>query len=219
LRLKSLLTFALLTVAAAAHGMPIPAPPQFDAKSYVLMDVNSGQIVAAYNQDQHREPASLTKLMAAYVVFHALKDGVIHLDDTAVVSERAWRMGGSRMFAELHSHVSVDNLLQGMLVQSGNDATVALAERVAGTEDAFVEIMNQYAAKLGMQDSHFLDSSGDTDNVGITPPRGIWRCWRAPSSASSRNISTISRRRISCGTASTSRIATTSCSAIPAWTA
>jgi D-alanyl-D-alanine carboxypeptidase (penicillin-binding protein 5/6) len=146
--------------------MPIPAPPQFDAKSYVLMDVNSGQIVAAYNQDLHRAPASLTKLMTAYVVFHALKDGIIHLDETTVISERAWRMGGSRMFAELHSQVSVDNLLQGMLVQSGNDATVALAERVAGSEDTFVEIMNQYASKLGMQDSHFLDASGDTDNTG-----------------------------------------------------
>ena len=90
------------------------------------MDANSGQVIAAYNQDQRREPASLTKLMTAYVVFHALKDGVIHLDDTAAVSERAWRMGGSRMFAQLGSHISVEELLQGMIVQSGNDATVAL---------------------------------------------------------------------------------------------
>ena len=164
MRAQSLLAFLLLSIAVTARAIPIPAPPQFDAKSYVLMDANSGQVIAAYNQDQHREPASLTKLMTAYVTFHALKDGVIHLDDTAVVSERAWRMGGSRMFAKLGSHISVDDLLQGMIVQSGNDATVALAERVGGSEDAFVSIMNQYADKLGMKDTHFVDASGLTDD-------------------------------------------------------
>ena len=162
MRAQSLLALLLLSVAITARAIPIPAPPQFDAKSYVLMDANSGQVIAAYNQDQHREPASLTKLMTAYVTFHALKDGVIHLDDTAVVSERAWRMGGSRMFAQLGAHISVEDLLQGMIVQSGNDATVALAERVGGSEDAFVSIMNQYADKLGMKDSHFTDASGLT---------------------------------------------------------
>lgn len=162
MRAQSLLALLLLSVAVTARAIPIPAPPQFDAKSYVLMDANSGQVIAAYNQDQHREPASLTKLMTAYVVFHALKDGVIHLDDTAAVSERAWRMGGSRMFAQLGAHISVEDLLQGMIVQSGNDATVALAERVGGSEDAFVSIMNQYADKLGMKDSHFTDASGLT---------------------------------------------------------
>ena len=162
MRAQSLLAFMLLSVAVTARAIPIPAPPQFDAKSYVLMDANSGQVIAAYNPDQHREPASLTKLMTAYVVFHALKDGVIHLDDTAVVSERAWRMGGSRMFAQLGAHISVEDLIQGMIVQSGNDATVALAERVGGSEDAFVSLMNQYADKLGMKDSHFVDASGLT---------------------------------------------------------
>jgi len=154
----------LLLAAAGAQAMPIPAPPQFAAKSYVLMDANSGQVIAASAPDLHRAPASLTKLMTSYVVFHALKDGVIHLDDTALISERAWRMGGSRMFADLGSHVSIDDLLQGMIVQSGNDATVALAERVGGSEDAFVSLMNQYAEKLGLQNSHFLDASGDTDD-------------------------------------------------------
>src|SRR6185503_5849764 len=118
----------------------------------------------AFNGDQHREPASLTKLMTAYVTFHALKDGVLHLDDTATVSERAWKMGGSRMFAKLGDQVKIDDLLQGMIVQSGNDATVAIAERIGGTEDAFVQIMNQYAEKLGMKDSHFVDASGLTDD-------------------------------------------------------
>ena len=164
MRAQSLLVLLLLSVAVTARAIPIPAPPQFDARSYVLMDANSGQVIAAYNQDQHREPASLTKLMTAYAVFHALKDGVIRLDDTAVVSERAWRMGGSRMFAQLGAHISVEDLLQGMIVQSGNDATVVLAERVGGSEDAFVSIMNQYAEKLGMKDTHFVNSSGLTDD-------------------------------------------------------
>jgi D-alanyl-D-alanine carboxypeptidase (penicillin-binding protein 5/6) len=162
LRVQSLLAILLLSVAATARAIPIPTPPQSDARSYALLDASSGQVIAAYNQDQHREPASLTKLMTAYAVFHALKDGVIHLDDTAVVSERAWRMGGSRMFAQLGSHITVENLLQGMIVQSGNDATVALAERIGGSEDAFVSIMNQYAEKLGMKDTHFVNASGLT---------------------------------------------------------
>lgn len=163
MRAKSLFAF-LLSVSAAAQSMPVPAPPQFAAKSYLLMEAHSGQVIAAVNADQRREPASLTKLMTAYVVFHAIKDGVIRLDDTATVSERAWRMGGSRMFAKLGSKVSIDDLLQGMIVQSGNDATVALAERVGGTEDSFVQLMNEYAQRLGMKDSHFVDASGLTDD-------------------------------------------------------
>jgi D-alanyl-D-alanine carboxypeptidase (penicillin-binding protein 5/6) len=159
---KFLLACLLSCITAAVQALPIPAPPQFPAKSYVLMDAHSGEVIAALNGDQRREPASLTKLMTAYVVFHALKDGVLHLDDTATVSERAWKMGGSRMFAKLGSQVSVDDLLQGMIVQSGNDATVALAERVGGTEDAFVQIMNQYAEKLGMTNSHYVNASGLT---------------------------------------------------------
>lgn len=162
MRVQCLLAFLLLSVAATASAIPIPTPPQSDARSYALLDADSGQVIAAYDQDQHREPASLTKLMTAYAVFHALKDGVIHLEDTAVVSERAWRMGGSRMFAQLGSHITVEDLLQGMIVQSGNDATVALAERVGGSEDAFVSIMNQYAEKLGMKDTHFVNASGLT---------------------------------------------------------
>jgi D-alanyl-D-alanine carboxypeptidase (penicillin-binding protein 5/6) len=164
LRAKFLLACLLYCIASLAQALPIPAPPQFPAKSYLLMDAHSGQVIAAYNGDQHREPASLTKLMTAYVTFHALKDGVLHLDDTATVSERAWKMGGSRMFAKLGDQVKIDDLLQGMIVQSGNDATVAIAERIGGTEDAFVQIMNQYAEKLGMRDTHFVDASGLTDD-------------------------------------------------------
>jgi serine-type D-Ala-D-Ala carboxypeptidase (penicillin-binding protein 5/6) len=164
LRSKFLLACLLSCITAAVHALPIPAPPQFPAKSYLLMDAHSGQIIAASNADQHREPASLTKLMTAYVVFHALRDGVLHLEDEATISERAWRMGGSRTFAKVDSKMPIDDLLQGMIVQSGNDAAVALAERVGGTEDAFVQIMNQYAQKLGMNDSHYVDASGLTSD-------------------------------------------------------
>lgn len=162
--MKPLLACLLFCIATAAEALPIPAPPVFPAKSYVLMDAHSGQIIAANNAEERREPASLTKLMTAYVVFHALRDGVLHLDDTATVSERAWKMGGSRMFAKLGDNIKVDDLLQGMIVQSGNDATVALAERVGGTEDAFVQIMNQYAQKLGMTNTHYVDASGLTND-------------------------------------------------------
>ena len=164
MRAQSLLGFLLLFIIGPAIAIPLPAPPQLPLGSYALMDANSGQLIAAFNPDAPREPASLTKLMTAYVTFHALKDGVIHLDDTATVSERAWRMGGSRMFLKLGSQVRVDDLLHGMLTQSGNDAAVALAERVGGTEDAFAEIMNQYAEKLGMKGTHFTDASGLTDD-------------------------------------------------------
>jgi serine-type D-Ala-D-Ala carboxypeptidase (penicillin-binding protein 5/6) len=153
-----------LSYCAAVQAIPIPAPPQLAAKSYVLMDANSGQILAASNPDLRTEPASLTKLMTAYVVFHALKDGVIHLDDPVTISVKAWRMGGSRTFAKVGSQVKVEDLLQGMVVQSGNDATVALAEKVGGTEDTFVELMNKYAQQLGMTGSHFVDASGLTDD-------------------------------------------------------
>ena len=154
--------FALF--ATAAQALPIPAPPQFQAKSYVLMDADSGQVLAASNPDIPAEPASLTKLMTVYVVFHALKDGVIQLDTPVTISVKAWRMGGSRMFANVGSQVSVENLLQGVIVESGNDAAVALAERVGGSEDSFVGLMNEYAKKLGMQNTHYLDASGLTND-------------------------------------------------------
>ncbi|MDE2196359.1 MAG: D-alanyl-D-alanine carboxypeptidase, partial [Gammaproteobacteria bacterium] len=130
------------------------------------MDADSGQLLAASNPDLQSEPASLTKLMTTYVVFHALKDGVISLNEPVTISEKAWRMGGSRTFVNVGSQVSVEDLIQGMVVQSGNDATVALAEKVGGTEDTFVELMNQYAQKLGMTGSHFVDASGLTADPG-----------------------------------------------------
>lgn len=159
-----LLGFGGLLCSVSAGAIPIPAPPQFAAKSYLLMDADSGQVLAAEHPDLKSEPASLTKLMTAYVVFHALKDGLIQLDTPVTISEKASAMGGSRTFLNVGSQVSVNDLLQGMIVQSGNDAAVALAERVGGTEAGFVQLMNHYARQLGMNDSHFVDASGLTND-------------------------------------------------------
>lgn len=139
---------------------PIPAPPRVQARGYYLMDYTSGQVLAAENENERLEPASLTKLMSAYAVFHALQDGRIHLDDPVRISRYARSQEGSRMFVEVGSQVSVENLIQGMIVQSGNDATVALAEHVAGSEPVFVDLMNQYARQLGMSSTHFQNSPG-----------------------------------------------------------
>jgi D-alanyl-D-alanine carboxypeptidase (penicillin-binding protein 5/6) len=149
--------------AAPAAATPIPAPPELKARSYVVLDHDSGRVLAALDPDSRQEPASLTKLMTAYGVFHALKEGRIKLDDMVTISEFAWKQEGSRMFVEVGKQVSVENLIQGMIVQSGNDATVALAEHVAGTEPTFVQMMNTYAQSLGMGGSHFTNSAGMPD--------------------------------------------------------
>jgi len=149
----------------ATPPAPLPAPPQLKVRSYVLIDHDSGRVLAALDPDSRQEPASLTKLMTAYVVFHALKQGRVKLDDMVTVSEHAWRqaspkLGGSAMYIEVGKQVSVENLIQGMIVQSGNDATVALAEHVAGNEDAFVQMMNAFVKQLGLTGTHFVDAAG-----------------------------------------------------------
>ena len=146
--------------AYAATPLPVPAPHIIGAKSYLLIDGTSGREIAAMNADMQLAPASLTKIMTTYVVFAALQRGTISLDDEVTVSEAAWRSPGSRMFIEVDSRVSVQDLLLGMIVQSGNDASVALAEHVAGTESIFAEMMNQYATRLGMHASHFRNATG-----------------------------------------------------------
>ncbi len=150
----------LLAASSFAADVPVPAPPQIGASSYQLIDFSSGRIVAESNPDERVEPASLTKLMTAYAVFHALRRGQITLQDEAHVSEKAWRTEGSRMFIEVDTRVSVEDLLRGMIIQSGNDASVALAEYVGGSEDAFVELMNQHAELLGMTGSSFINTTG-----------------------------------------------------------
>jgi serine-type D-Ala-D-Ala carboxypeptidase (penicillin-binding protein 5/6) len=149
-----------LTNASATKPPPIPDPPQVQARGYILLDYTSNQTLAATNDNERLEPASLTKLMSAYAVFHALKDGRIKLSDMVTISAHARDQDGSRMFVDVGTQVSVENLIQGMIVQSGNDATVALAEHVAGSEPVFVDLMNQYAQQLGMVSTHFQNSAG-----------------------------------------------------------
>jgi D-alanyl-D-alanine carboxypeptidase (penicillin-binding protein 5/6) len=149
-----------VAIAADAQPRPVPAPPVIGAKSYLVIDATTGSTLAELDPDLQLAPASLTKLMTAYVVFDALKQGQIALNDMVTISEKAWRMGGSRMFIEVGKQVSVENLLLGMIVQSGNDASVALAEYVAGSEGVFAEMMNQYSRKLGMTSSNWVNSTG-----------------------------------------------------------
>lgn len=137
-----------------------PGAPNIDATGYVLMDATSGKILAQKNPDQRMPPASLTKLMSLYIISSAIKNGQIHADDKVRISTKAWKTEGSRMFIKAGDDVPVKDLLQGVIVASGNDATVALAEYIAGTEEAFVSIMNQQAKILGMDSSHFIDSTG-----------------------------------------------------------
>jgi serine-type D-Ala-D-Ala carboxypeptidase (penicillin-binding protein 5/6) len=156
------LLFALVSDPAFAEG-PIPPaipPPAIAAKSYLLIDTLSGQTLASQNADEPREPASLTKLMTAYLVFHALREKEVMPSQMVSVSEKAWRAEGSRMFIEPRKAVSVDELLRGEIVQSGNDAAIALAETVAGSEEAFVERMNREAARLGMKNTRFVNATG-----------------------------------------------------------
>lgn len=138
----------------------VPHPPKVAAKSYILMDYDSGAILASKAPDKKVEPASLTKMMTAYIVYNELKQGNIHLDDQVTISKKAWQMPGSKMFIEVGKKVKVSDLIKGMDIQSGNDATVALAEHIAGSEETFTELMNRYAQKLGMKNSHFDNATG-----------------------------------------------------------
>jgi D-alanyl-D-alanine carboxypeptidase (penicillin-binding protein 5/6) len=145
---------------AAAASAPVPAPPVIGAKSYLLVDAHSGFELTSLDADLRLAPASLTKIMSVYAIFKALGEGQISLDDEVTVSEKAWRTPGSRMFIEVGKRVPVKDLLLGMIVQSGNDASVALAEYVAGSESVFAQVMNRYAMELGMADSHFMNATG-----------------------------------------------------------
>jgi len=138
----------------------IPAPPRLAASSYFLQDFNSGEILAEKNADQVLPPASLTKIMTVYVAFSELKAGRLSLDEKVIVSEKAWRTQGSKMFIEVNKHVKIEDLLQGIIIQSGNDASVAIAEHIAGSEQAFAEMMNMQAQRLGMVSTHFMNATG-----------------------------------------------------------
>jgi len=150
----------------------VPAPA-VAARSWVAIDVTSDQILAEDRADERIEPASLTKVMTAYLVFNALKEKRLTLAQNVNVSEKAWRTGGSRMFIEPRKPVTVEELIRGMITQSGNDATVALAEAVAGSEDAFAALMNQEAARLGLKNTHFTNSTGLPDPQHVTTVRDL----------------------------------------------
>jgi D-alanyl-D-alanine carboxypeptidase (penicillin-binding protein 5/6) len=158
--LLSLFVCAVFVAAPTFADVPIPTAPTVDARAYIVVDYRTGKVLASQEAVARLEPASLTKLMTAYIVFQELAAGKLKLDEPVVVSEHAWRSEGSRTFIELGKPVSVELLILGMIVQSGNDATIALAERVAGTEETFVQLMNENAKRLGMVGTHFENSSG-----------------------------------------------------------
>lgn len=160
--------------AVAAEEPPaVPPPPQVAAKGHLLVDFNTGNELAADNADERLEPASLTKIMTAYVVYRALAEGRVSLTDEVLISENAWRTGGSKMFVEVGKRVGMEDLLKGMIIQSGNDASVALAEHVAGSEQTFAELMNAEAKRLGMNHSHFTNATGLPDPEHYTTARDM----------------------------------------------
>lgn len=169
----------LISATTAAQTRPMPQPPIIGAKSYLLIDGNTGAELASLKPDERLSPASLTKMMTAYAVFHALHEGQITLDDQVTVSEKAWRTQGSRMFIEVGTQVSVEELLLGMIVQSGNDASVALAEHTAGTESVFAQVMNQHAANIGMSASNFKNATGLPDDDHYSSARDMAKLARA----------------------------------------
>jgi len=165
--------FLLILLTALNVQAQVPSAPALGAKGYLLVDHESGRVLASKAATERMEPASITKLMTAYVVFQAIRNGQIGLKDEVLVSEKAWRTEGSRMFIEVGKRVPVDLLLQGMIIQSGNDASVALAEHVAGTEETFAELMNQTAFNLGMLSSHYMNSTGLPDDEHYTTASDI----------------------------------------------
>ncbi|MGH8513887.1 MAG: D-alanyl-D-alanine carboxypeptidase family protein, partial [Gammaproteobacteria bacterium] len=161
--MKSYSLLVLLSVLSNwAHAVeaPMAPPPRIDAAAHVLMDYHSGELLAEGNPDQRWEPASLTKIMTMYALAHELKEGNVTLEDPVTISEQAWRTGGSKMFIEVGKQVSVKDLLMGVVIQSGNDASVALAEHISGSEEVFAELMNQHARRIGLKNTHFTNTSG-----------------------------------------------------------
>ncbi|MGB0203800.1 MAG: D-alanyl-D-alanine carboxypeptidase family protein [Neptuniibacter sp.] len=159
-KLLSVVFLVVFSVQAKAVTPLIPAEPQIAATSYLVMDADTGKIIAAKNEHGRFEPASLTKMMTAYILEYELSKGNVSKDDLVLVSEKAWRTQGSRMFIREGTQVSLYDLMKGIVIQSGNDASVAVAEHIAGSEAAFADLMNQHASLLGMKNSHFLNSTG-----------------------------------------------------------
>ena len=171
--MRFLAFLALCCLSVLARAQTLPQAPTIAAKSWLLLDYSTGQALASYNPDDRVEPASLTKLMTAYVVLGALKEGRLKPDQALPVSERAWKTPGSRMFIEPKKPVTVDELLRGMIVQSGNDACIALAEAVAGSEEAFAQMMNREAQRLGLKATRFANATGLPDPQHYSTARDL----------------------------------------------
>ena len=157
--LKSYLIVSIFAVSVSAQSI-VPTPPELNLTSYILMDATTGKILAESNSNSQIEPASMTKVMTGYIVADQIEQDMISNDDNVLISRKAWKMEGSRMFIEVGKKVSVLDLLKGIMIQSGNDASVAIAEYVGGTEDGFVDLMNAYAGAIGMNNSYFTNSTG-----------------------------------------------------------
>jgi len=169
-------SIAILVVSFSGPGraaVPIPKAPDVNARAYILVDHFSGRVLAEDHADEREEPASLTKLMTSYAVFKALKENRLKLTDPITISEHAWRSEGSRTFVQVGSTVPAEILIKGMIVQSGNDATIALAEKIGGTEAAFAQLMNEYAKRIGMKATHFVNADGLPDPDHYTTARDM----------------------------------------------
>ncbi len=164
----SILLFTAVSTTSVAVPRIVPKAPSVAANGYILMDFDSGKIITEGNSQERLAPASLTKIMASYAIFSELKQGNIQMSDEVTISEKAWRTGGSKMFIEVGKKIAVEDLLKGMIISSGNDASVALAEYIGGAEETFAELMNQYAEILGMKNSHFMNATGMPDEDHYT---------------------------------------------------
>ncbi|WP_111655885.1 D-alanyl-D-alanine carboxypeptidase family protein [Isoalcanivorax indicus] len=173
-QLLTLLCCLLPTLATvSAQATLVPRPPQVEASGYILMDAASGQVIVEHNADEALPPASLTKIMTDYIAAREIAHGNLRMDDKVTISVKAWRMGGSRMFVREGTQVSVEDLIKGIIIQSGNDAAVAIAEHIAGSESAFADLMNQHARRLGMTNSYFTNATGWPDEAMYTSARDM----------------------------------------------
>lgn len=172
MRLLSVL-FATVLAFSAQAAVIVPKAPDLDATAYILLDADSGEILVEHNADEQLPPASLTKMMTSYIAVHELELGNVNENTPVPISEKAWRKGGSKMFVRVGTQVPLIDLLRGVIVQSGNDASVAVAEYFAGSEDAFAEWMNQYAARFGMNNTHFVNATGWPAENHLTTARDL----------------------------------------------
>jgi len=174
-RIKIVLALCLMGLVTSVWGAEpiIPSPPQLAASAYILVDADSGKVIVEHNADQRLPPASLTKIMTSYIAASEVARGSISLSEMVNVSVKAWRMGGSKMFIREGTQVSVEDLLRGIVIQSGNDASIAMAEHIAGSEDAFADVMNQQASRLGMNDTNFMNATGWPDENHYTTARDL----------------------------------------------